>query len=106
MTKRDDRLIFDFTGTGPQAGMINCPYPGLRAGIMFMTMPVLAGDIPWAAGGLLRCFEIITEEGTLNNARFPAAVGKGPVGPAWATGNLVGECLSKMLDTQPARSEE
>jgi N-methylhydantoinase B len=101
MTKRDDRLVFDFTGTGPQAGMINCPYPGLRAGIMFMTLPVLAGDIPWAPGGLLRCFEIVSEEGTLNNARFPAAVGKGPVGPAWATGNLVAECLSKMLDTEP-----
>lgn len=101
MTKKEDRLIFDFTGTGPQAGMINCPYPGLRAGIMFMTLPVLAGDIPWAPGGLLRCIEIVTEEGTLNNARFPAAVGKGPVGPAWATGNLVGECLAKMLDTEP-----
>jgi N-methylhydantoinase B len=101
MTKQDDRLTFDFTGTAPQTGMINCPYPGLRAGIVFTVLPILAGDIPWAAGGLLRCFEIVTEEGTITNARFPAAVGKGPVGPSWATGNLVAECLARMLDAQP-----
>jgi N-methylhydantoinase B len=101
MTKQDDRLTFDFTGTAPQTGMINCPYPGLRAGIVFTVLPILAGDIPWAAGGLLRCFDIVTEEGTITNAAFPAAVGKGPVGPSWATGNLVAECVARMLDAQP-----
>jgi hypothetical protein len=101
VTKEDDHLTFDFTGTAPQAGMINCPYPGLRGGVIFMMLPMLAGDIPWAAGGLLRCIDIISEEGTLNNALFPAAVGKGPVGPAWASGNLVNECLAKMLDAKP-----
>lgn len=101
MTKRDDTLIFDFTGTSPQTGMINCPYPGMRAGIVFTVLPILAGDIPWAAGGLLRCFEIITEEGTITNAAFPAAVGKGPVGPSWAAGNLVAECVARMLDAEP-----
>jgi len=98
MTKQDDRLIFDFTGTDPQHGMINCPYAGMRGGILHSLLPVLCGDIPWAAGGLVRCMEIISEEGTLNNAEFPAAIGKGPVGPAWVTGNLVAECFAKMLD--------
>ncbi|MDH6288232.1 hydantoinase B/oxoprolinase family protein [Rhodococcus opacus] len=101
MTKTDDRLTFDFTGTAEQVGMINCPYPGLRAGVVFTLLPILAGDIPWAAGGLLRCFDIVTEEGTITNARFPAAVGKGPVGPSWATGNLVAELLGRMLDAEP-----
>ncbi len=99
MTKRDDHLTFDFTGTDPQTGMINCPYPGMRAGVMFALLPVLAGDIPWAAGGLMRCFDIVSEEGTINNATFPAAVAKAPVGPAWASSNLVADCLARMLDT-------
>ncbi|WP_283139231.1 hydantoinase B/oxoprolinase family protein [Rhizohabitans arisaemae] len=99
MTKIGDHLTFDFTGTDPQQGMINCPYSGMRAGVMFALLPVLAGDIPWAAGGLMRCFDLISEEGTINNASFPAAVAKAPVGPAWATANLVAECLGKMLDT-------
>lgn len=101
MTKQDDRLIFDFTGTAAQQGMINCAYPGLRGGIVFTLLPLLAGDIPWAAGGLLRCIDIRSEEGTLNNAMFPAAVGKGPLGPGWVTGNLVAECLGKLLDSRP-----
>ncbi|TYB48862.1 hydantoinase B/oxoprolinase family protein [Actinomadura chibensis] len=99
MTKRADHLTFDFTGTDPQTGMINCPYSGMRAGVMFALLPILAGDIPWAAGGLMRCFDIVSEEGTINNATFPAAVAKAPVGPAWASSNLVADCLARMLDT-------
>ena len=65
---------------------------------MLALLPILAGDIPWSAGGLMRCFDLIAEEGTINNATFPAAVSRGPIGPAWLTGTLVAECLSQMLD--------
>jgi len=41
---------------------------------------------------------VVTPVGTLNNATFPAAVGRGPIGPAWLTGNLIAECLAQMLD--------
>jgi N-methylhydantoinase B len=97
-TKSGDHLTFDFTGTGPQAGVINCTYAGMRGGVMLALLPILAGDIPWSAGGLMRCFDLVTEEGTLNNATFPAAVSRGPIGPAWLTGSLVAECLAQMLD--------
>jgi N-methylhydantoinase B len=106
MTKQDDRLVFDFRGTAEQTGIINCPYPGLRAGIVFTLLPLLAGDIPWAAGGLMRCFEIVTDEHTITNASFPAAVGKGPFGPAWGAGNLVAEVLANMLDAEPAHRRD
>ncbi|MDV6284986.1 hydantoinase B/oxoprolinase family protein [Rhodococcus jostii] len=98
MTKAADHLTFDFTGTDPQAGVINCTYAGMRGGVMLALLPVLAGDIPWSAGGLMRCFDLVSEEGTINNATYPAAVGRGPIGPAWQTGTLVAECLSQMLD--------
>ena len=98
MTKAADHLTFDFTGTDPQAGVINCTYAGMRGGVMLALLPILAGDIPWSAGGLMRCFDLVTEEGTINNASFPAAVSRGPIGPAWLTGTLVAECLSQMLD--------
>jgi N-methylhydantoinase B len=97
-TKSGNHLTFDFTGTDPQAGVINCTYAGMRGGVMLALLPVLAGDIPWSAGGLMRCFDLVSEEGTLNNATFPAAVSRGPIGPAWLTGNLVAECLAQMLD--------
>ncbi|MEU4450649.1 hydantoinase B/oxoprolinase family protein [Nocardioides sp. NPDC023903] len=98
MTKQDDHLTFDFTGTDPQAGMINCTYAGMRGGVMLALLPILANDIPWSAGGLMRCFDLVSEEGTINNATFPAAVSRGPIGPAWLTGTLVAQCLSQMLD--------
>lgn len=101
VTKRHDHLTFDFTGTDPQAGVINCTYAGMRGGIMLALLPHLAGDIPWSTGGLLRCFDIVSEEGTVNNATFPAAVSRGPIGPAWLTGNLVADCLSQMVDSAP-----
>src|SRR5699024_1719034 len=47
MSKVGDRLTFDFTGTDPQSGMINSPYAGMRAGVVFALLPILAGDIPW-----------------------------------------------------------
>ncbi|WP_315631706.1 hydantoinase B/oxoprolinase family protein, partial [Escherichia coli] len=65
---------------------------------MVALLPILAHDIPWSAGGLMRVFDVVSEEGTLNNAMFPAAVSRGPIGPAWQTGTLVAECLSQMLD--------
>jgi N-methylhydantoinase B len=99
LTKTDSDLLFDFTGTDPQSGMINCTYTGLYGGIISALMPLLCGDIPWAPGGLMRCVRIISEPGTLNNATFPAAVGKGSVASSWTTTNVAMECLSQMLDT-------
>lgn len=104
LTKRGTDLDFDFTGTGPQSGMINCTFAGLYGGVMSAVLPILCGDIPWAAGGLRRCLTFQTEEGTLNNATFPAGVGKGSVASAWATTNAATECLAKMLDTSVEHS--
>ncbi|WP_454743944.1 hydantoinase B/oxoprolinase family protein [Cupriavidus necator] len=98
MTKNEDHLTFDFTGTAKQAGVINCTYAGSRGGIMLALLPTLAGNIPWSAGGLMRCFDIVTQEGTMNNATFPAAINKAPIATAWSIGNLAAQCLSQMLD--------
>ena len=102
LTKIDDRLIFDFTGTDEQVdGLINCTYAGLRAGILPIVLPTLCGDIPWAPGGIYRCIEVISEPGTINNCTFPAGIGKASVASAWATQNAVTECIAGMLDTHP-----
>ena len=101
LTKTGAQMSFDFTGTAPQSGMINCPYSGMRAGVIMAVMPLLAGDIPWSAGGLLRCFDIVTEEGTINNATFPAAVGWGSITSGLGTMNVVSEVIGRMVDTSP-----
>lgn len=100
MTKLEDELLFDFTGTDPQAGVISCTYGGCRGGIMLALLPILCGDIPWSASGLMRCVKIIAPEGTLVNATFPAAVNRAPLGTGWLIGNLVAQCLAQMLDRE------
>lgn len=100
MTKKDDGLIFDFTGTDKQAGVISCTYGGCRGGIMLAFLPILCGDIPWSASGLMRCLEIIAPEGTLVNATFPAAVNRAPLGTGWTIGNLAARCIAQMLDRE------
>lgn len=100
VTKQGSELTFDFTGTDPQVeGLINCTYGGIRGGIMPIVLTMLCGDIPWSPGGLYRCIEILTEEGTINNCSFPAAVSKAPVASAWASQNAIAECVAGMLDT-------
>ena len=106
MTKRADRLTFDFTGTDPQVeGFANCTLAGLRGGIMPIVLTMLCGDIPWAPGGLLRCIDIVSEPGSINNCTFPAGIGKGSVASAWATQNAVSECVAQMLATDPEHSK-
>lgn len=106
MTKRDDRLTFDFTGTDTQAdGFINCTYAGLRGGIMPIVLTQLCADIPWAPGGLYRCLDIVSEPGTVNNCTFPAGIGKASVASAWATQNAVSECVAAMLNTHPTHRQ-
>jgi N-methylhydantoinase B len=101
LTKRDAQLRFDFTGTSPQKGMINCTWAGTRGGVISAILPLLAGDIPWSPGGLLRCVDIETTPGALNDADYPAAIAMAPVGAAMSAGMAAVQCISKMLDTDP-----
>ncbi len=102
MTKRGDKLVFDFTGTDPEVeGFINCTFAGLRGGTMTILLTMLCNDIPWAPGGIYRCVETVSEPGTINNCNFPAGIGKASVASAWATQNAVSECIAQMLGTHP-----
>ncbi len=106
LTKRRDHMTFDFRGTDAQVeGLINCTYNGMQGGVIWGIMPVLCGDIPWSTAGVMRCFDIISEPGTLNNANFPAGISQASVASGWSTMNATIECLSRMLDTNPARRE-
>ena len=102
LTKTGSDLHFDFTGTSPQAGMINCPYSGLHGGLIAGIILNLCADIPWATGGLWRCISVTSQPGTLNNADFPSAVGKASVASGFSTINAVEQCLSQMADSSDA----
>jgi N-methylhydantoinase B len=74
-----DRLTLDFTGSAEQyAGNLNCPLAVTRSACYFAVRVLTDPDIPPSAGAY-RPVEVIAPEGSLLNARAPAAVVGGNV---------------------------
>src|SRR6202030_4659353 len=74
-----ERLLLDFTGTARQHdGNLNCPLAVTRSACYFAVRVLTDPDIP-ATAGAYRPIEVIAPEGSLLNARSPAAVVGGNV---------------------------
>lgn len=105
--KSDDRLVFDFGGTDRQApGPINCAYSGLVGGILQVLFPLLCFDVPWSHGAVSDCIEIVSDEGTLNNATHPAPTSMATVNACQATGDLVWEAMAKAYGSSDSLRDE
>lgn len=76
---KGDTAVVDFTGTASQArGSINAIY-AITLSAVFYTFRCLAGaDVP-ANAGCLEPIQVIAPEGSVVNAKFPAAVAGGNV---------------------------
>lgn len=74
LNKKDDRLLFDFTGSSPQAKKgINLPYHATFGACYEAMLCTLAYDLP-KNHGALRPIEVIAPEGTVVNPTPPAPV--------------------------------
>ena len=74
-----DRLTLDFTGSAAQHdGNLNCPLAVTCSACYFAVRVLTDPDIP-ASAGAYRPVEVIAPEGSLLNARRPAAVAGGNV---------------------------
>lgn len=106
MTKSGDRLKFDFTGTDRQArGAINCTRVGLESGVFSAILPMLCYDIPWSPGGMMPLVDIVSEEGTVNNALHPAAVSMATVSGIFATSHVSFGAIAKMIACSDLKDE-
>ena len=75
----DDSITIDFAGTADSVrGNVNCPLPVTRSACYFALRVLLPKDIP-ANAGTYAPLEIEALEGSLVNARYPAAVVAGNV---------------------------
>lgn len=101
LTKKDSRLIFDFSKSSNQApGFINCTRAGLHGAVIGSMMPILSWDLPWNAG-LARPFEIIAPDGLVVTATKPAPVGAATVEAVWATAHLCMGAVNRLLACSP-----
>jgi N-methylhydantoinase B len=88
-TVAGDELILDFTGsTGQYAGNLNCPLAVTRSACLFAVRVLTDPDIP-ASAGAHRPVTVIAPEGSLLNARSPAAVVGGNVETSSRVADLV-----------------
>jgi N-methylhydantoinase B len=74
-----DEIAFDFAGTAPQHdGNLNCPLAVTRSACYFVVRCLTAPDLP-SSGGAFAPVSLSAPEGSLLNARPPAAVAAGNV---------------------------
>ena len=106
MTKRDDGLEFDFSGSSPQSDRgVNCTRWGAWGGLLAPLYPLLCYDIAWNEG-VLKPVRMFAPKGTIVNAARPAPVSIATVGAIQAVNNASLICLSKMLAAGPHYARE
>jgi len=79
LTIDGDQLELDFAGTADQyEGNLNCPLAVTRSACYFVVRCLTDPDVP-ASGGAFVPVRVLAQEGSLLNARAPAAVAAGNV---------------------------
>lgn len=106
ITIEDGQAIVDFSGTDAQRpGSINAVYPVTVSAVAYVFRCVLGLDIP-ANSGCLRPIRILAPEGTVVNARRPAAVAAGNVETSQRIVDvLLGALAQACPDRIPAASQ-
>lgn len=106
VTIEGEQVTVDFSGTDAQRpGSINAVYPVTLSAVAYVFRCVLGLDIP-ANSGCLRPIHLIVPEGTLVNARRPAAVAAGNVETSQRIVDvLLGALAQACPDRIPAASQ-
>lgn len=97
MTKQDDELVFDFTGSSPQSPFaINCTKWASLGGLFAPLFPLLCYDITWNEG-VIRPIKMIAPEGSVVNCTRPAPISVATVGAIQSVNNAACATIGKML---------
>ena len=107
MTKQDDRLTFDFSQTADQApAVVNCTRPACVGATIAAVLPYLCYDMPWSPAGLQSAVEVITREGSIVHAAWPAGVSKATTTGSFMATISSSVCLAKMLAASEPHREQ
>jgi N-methylhydantoinase B len=107
MTKQDDRLTFDFSQTADQApAVVNCTRPACVGATIAAVLPYLCYDMPWSPAGLQAAVEVITREGSVVHAAWPAGVSKATTTGSFMATISSSVCLAKMLAASEPHREQ
>jgi N-methylhydantoinase B len=103
---RGDEAVVDFSGSGPQGeGSLNAVYAITASVVFYVFRTLVDSPIPSNAGGI-RPIRIVAPEGTIVNARPPAAVCGGNVETSQRIVDVLYKCLAPALARKiPAASQ-
>jgi N-methylhydantoinase B len=103
---RGGRATVDFTGSAPQcAGSVNAVRAIAESAVFYVFRCLLGDQVP-ATSGLMRSIRVIAPEGTIVNARPPAAVAGGNVETSQRMVDVLLRALARALpDRIPAASQ-
>src|SRR2546425_1235018 len=103
---RGDKATIDFSKSDPQVqGSVNAVYAITASSVFYVFRTLVGVSIPSNAGGM-RPLEVIAPEGTVANARPPAAVCGGNVETSQRIVDVLYKCLAQaMPDRIPAASQ-
>ena len=97
MTKKNDSLHFDFTGTSEQAPVgFNVAYWGTFGALMAPLFPLLGYDMMWNEG-MFKPITMFAPEGSLVNCKRPAPNCLATITGITVVNNVSLEAISKML---------
>lgn len=106
MTKQDDSLTFDFTGSSPQSKYsVNCSKWASLGGLFAPLFPLLCYDIVWNEG-VIRPIKMVAPEGTIVNCQRPAPVSVATVGAIQSVNNAACSTIGKMLAASEKYADE
>src|ERR1700756_4024849 len=106
MTKQDDTLTFDFTGSSPQSKYsVNCSKWASLGGLFAPLFPLLCFDIVWNEGAI-RPITMIAPDGTIVNCTRPAPVSVATVGAIQSVNNAACATIGKMLAASEKYADE
>ena len=104
VTIAGDEIELDFAGTAPQhEGNLNCPLAVTRSACYFVVRCITDPDVP-ASGGAFAPVTICAPEGSLLNARPPAAVAAGNTETSSRIVDVVFRALGELIEV-PAQGQ-
>jgi len=106
MTKEDDSLVFDFSGSSEQSSYaINCTKWASLGGLFAPLFPLLCYDITWNEG-VISPITMIAPEGTIVNCTRPAPVSVATVGAIQSVNNAACTTIGKLLSASEQYAPE
>ena len=106
MTKQDDTLTFDFSGSSEQSRYaINCTKWASLGGLFAPLFPLLCYDITWNEG-VLSPITMIAPAGTIVNCTRPAPVSVATVGAIQSVNNAACTTIGKLLSASEKYADE